>query len=79
MGHPGFFSRHKDIYVYLPNLIGIVFCWVFNSNGWFMRCLSNSLHCCCCTAGYARIVLTLGALAFAFSYPELCVGAYFLA
>ncbi|KAF6261545.1 phosphatidylinositol synthase [Scenedesmus sp. NREL 46B-D3] len=50
MGETGFFSRHKHIFLYLPNLIG-----------------------------YARIVLTLGALAFAFSYPELCVGAYFLA
>uniref|UniRef100_A0A383VZW6 CDP-diacylglycerol--inositol 3-phosphatidyltransferase n=1 Tax=Tetradesmus obliquus TaxID=3088 RepID=A0A383VZW6_TETOB len=50
MADPGFFSRHKNIYMYLPNLIG-----------------------------YARILLTLGALAFAFSYPELCVGAYFLA
>jgi hypothetical protein len=40
---------------------------------------SSAVPCHCCTAGYARIVLTLGALAFAFSYPELCVGAYFLA
>lgn len=31
------------------------------------------------TAGYLRIVLTIGALAFAFSYPEVSVGAYFLA
>jgi hypothetical protein len=71
---PGFFGRHNNVYLYVPNLIGATGA---TRAGWVPRPgeLTTLLNCC---AGYARVVFALYAFAIALVSPEQCFLAYFL-
>lgn len=72
------FGRHRDVLLYIPNLIGEHQQQQLAAAG----CTNGCAECSCSSvssAGYARIGLTLGALACARQYPLLCVTTYFLA
>jgi hypothetical protein len=75
------FSRHRDVLWYIPNLIGELWAAHLSLSGAGPACCDESLWLVLLggLAGYARIGLTLGALACARQYPLLCVTTYFLA
>ena len=84
---PGFFGRHDNIYLYIPNLIGA------RKAGWsarvprqpqeLLRRLPSRPACppqptaAAPTAGYARVAFALYAFAIALRDPTQCFLAYF--
>lgn len=69
----GFFSRHSNVYIYVPNLIGKLRHMVSHRFECELN-VSRGLGC----AGYARVAAALYAFAVAFTSPFQCVAAYFL-
>lgn len=87
MPHP-IFTRHREVLFYIPNVIGkhtltaglLCLCHAPTCQqlSVFKKVDTLLLLLFSC-AGYARIGLTLAALACARQYPLLCVTTYFLA
>lgn len=75
------FGRHPNVYLYIPNLIGAMTdALAAAALQMHPRATAGAAAAAAhVRVGYVRIALMLGALAFAPSYPELCVAAYFLA
>ena len=84
---PGFFQRHSNIYLYIPNLIGALTPagsgaasgHHYAGGGERRRAAPSSspeaaLPRC---AGYARVAFTLYAFHLAFKHPAACVALYF--
>jgi hypothetical protein len=74
MPAPGFFERHDNVLLYVPNLIGACHRLAF------VQRLEDSMEANLWNlyAGYARIAATLYALAIAFHQPLACITSYFL-
>ena len=79
---PGFLGRHRNVYVYVPNLIGER--WAESRRRWRLQAPLITSHeparppAPPPSPGYARIAFSLYAFAVALDNPTHCFLAYFL-